>query len=1534
MSLHPQDYGATDGAPPAAVDSSGRPTAASSEPVQLGDLGGGQVPVHTFDANAAPEQKAAATAAQSRFGGKITGGVGKIGSGIGKVGGGVLGGVSTVGHGVVGGVSTVGHGVVGGVSTVGGGVISAGRGGVSALGNVLDAVPGMPSKENRSFGTGAGGGGRAVAIDLGSGDAPTVDIASIQKASEDEARQPEQSQKNQDGIVGWLNAAGITSSSDRSTDDTRQPSEAYRWITEHIPLKDDFYGTVYHNAAIIVFAVLATRFVTVLRFGWTGTIVVLAFCTSMYSLSIERTRARARDDIQRELVKVRLVTETESAEWINSLLHRAWLILEPVLSATIVASVDDALKAAAPPGIESIRMTTFTLGNKAPKIDSVRTYPNTPDDEVIMEWALSFTPNDLEDLTPRQARGKVNPKVVLAIKLGKGMVGATLPVLLEDISFTGMLRIKLKLISNFPHVSKVSISFMEKPNFDYVLKPLGGERFGMDINQIPGLAGFIKEQVHANLGPMMYDPNVFTIDLESLLSGTPLDSAIGVLKVTVESARGLKAVKLGGGNPDPYVSLGLAAKPAVARTKTIANTQNPTWSESQFLLINTLTDTLSLSLYDYNDHRADNLLGVLTHELTSLAEDAAQEGIVGKVLSGGKDRGELRYSLSYYPVVTRKMLPDGTLEVLPETHTGIARLTIHQAKDLDLARVHGTLSPCAKVFLGKNQQIHRTPTIKASNTPVWESPTEFLVSDKNKSTVTIRLFDDREMSREGLGSLTVRLVDLITARESGNDWFPLQGVKSGKVRLTLDWKPLNIPGGMSGAASYAPPIGVIRLWAHKAIDVKNVEAGMGGKSDPYLRVLANNRVVGRTDVVNNNLNPVWDQILYLPVHSTKERFLLEVMDYQNLTKDRSLGLVELNAGAFIRPDESKRTLYASTGKQHREDRIGLGHNQGFKGQLVYEAEFLPCVNLRGGVSFDAVANEVEQAVRREANGGSNDTPIASATASETAAVAVPTDNGNHLPSIGEDKALVTAEDGDDSEGVAMSTQQLLSTQSGLLVCQMVSGQLSRRGRLEVLLDENYWPAFSTLEKSRSHQVKWDEIGEGFVKELDFSQITLRLNNNDESEKEEIFAELKMSTRDFLERAMAGRATFQLPGVGGEGRCQVVLSAKYVPVDVVLEARESINNMGHLKITLVDGADIRGVDRSGKSDPYVVFHLNGERVYKSQTQKKTLNPQWNERFEVLVPSRVAADFTFEVFDWNQLEAAKSLGKGKIDVTNLEPFQMSELEVPVHSDKHGDKGRLRLQLNFQPDVIMKVRKNTSTFSNAGRTMTTIGAAPINVGKGVGKGVFAGGKGIVHGVGHVGGFAGRKVGLVKKKDAHGNEIVVEEELPEDDASIVAPSTPSKPSRVLADNESVREGSILAGAATFSIRCVGGRALNGGSDIKPYVQFTIGKKSHKTSHGKHGTEPDWNESFTFTKIAPDAAVAIKVFDHKTLGKDKELDELTIHVSTDQYSVRRDTANIAFFRSLPTCALWTPEPATARSPSSTVPNWSYRASSAGLVHH
>lgn len=197
-----------------------------------------------------------------------------------------------------------------------------------------------------------------------------------------------------------------------------------------------------------------------------------------------RVRRQARDDIQRELVKTRLGDDAESTEWLNHFLERFWLIYEPVLSATIVSSVDQILSTNCPPFLDSLRMSQFTLGSKAPRVDSVKTFTKTAEDVVQMDWKFSFTPNDLSDLTEAQKRTKTNPKVVLTIRVGKGLATAGMPVLVENMTFSGLMRIRLKLMTNFPHIQVVDISFLEKPVIDYVLKPIGGETFGFDIANV------------------------------------------------------------------------------------------------------------------------------------------------------------------------------------------------------------------------------------------------------------------------------------------------------------------------------------------------------------------------------------------------------------------------------------------------------------------------------------------------------------------------------------------------------------------------------------------------------------------------------------------------------------------------------------------------------------------------------------------------------------------------------------------------------------------------------------------------------------------------------------------------------------------------------------------------------------------------------------------------------------------------------------------------------------------------------------------
>jgi Ca2+-dependent lipid-binding protein len=177
---------------------------------------------------------------------------------------------------------------------------------------------------------------------------------------------------------------------------------------------------------------------------------------------------------------------------------------------------------------------------------------------------------------------------------------------------------------------------------------------------------------------------------------------------------------------------------------------------------------------------------------------------------------------------------------------------------------------------------------------------------------------------------------------------------------------------------------------------------------------------------------------------------------------------------------------------------------------------------------------------------------------------------------------------------------------------------------------------------------------------------------------------------------------------------VKVSLKYVPVKMQLDPSESINNMGNLRVDVLDAADLPAADRNGKSDPYAKFELNGVEVFKTKTVKKNLNPTWNEFFEVPVPSRTAAKFVCTVYDYDFADKPDLLGTTEINLEQLDPFKAKEIRLMLD----GKSGSVRLRLLFRPDYITRARVGTSTFAGTfavpGRIVTGVVGVPV---KGVG-------------------------------------------------------------------------------------------------------------------------------------------------------------------------------------------------------------------------
>ncbi|KAI1312622.1 hypothetical protein EDD11_002931 [Mortierella claussenii] len=1311
--------------------------------------------------------------------------------------------------------------------------------------------------------------------------------------------------------IGWLEAY-------RRTDG---PSNEFRdksiWMEEFA--SSALFGAFWHNAAALIVIPIICYAVFKLGGGFVSLVLIVAFGATYYKNSIRRFRRNARDDITRELIKNALEDDAETTEWINNFMSKFWLIYEPVLSASVVQVVDSILVDQTPAFLDSIRLTTFTLGTKAPRVESIKAFPKTDPDVVLMDWRVSFTPTDIEDMTPRQLRTQINPKVCLTIRVGKGIIGAGMPILVEDMSFRGYMRFKLKLTSNFPHIKTVDFCFLEPPEIDYVLKPVGGDTFGMDIAHIPGLQSFIRDQTHAILGPMMYAPNVYTLDLEQMMTGgASLTAAAGIVQFTIYDAKDLKNTELVG-NSDPYVKIRLGNRPELATTAVKEDTLNPVWNETNIILINNLNEVVCMELFDKDNVRKDKPLGQANFDLKTLEEDRVQDDVWCKVLRNGKERGAVRIRAAYFPVQTPQPSADGKEMIPVESNSGILAINLAQAKDI--ARTGKTKS-CCQVYL--NGRLAHTTKNMSGASPAWGAEVDLFVTDLEAAQISVEVVSEGRV----IGSYGVPASRLIKDTTNAVDWVTLQGGEgTGKLKMTGIWRPI-LMGDDLNPNIHKPAFGVIRVQMFAGRDIRNVE--IGGSSDPYVVITGEKGMSrGRTKVIDSNLNPVWNEIFYIAVTSIKQLFEIECFDYQKVTKDRTLGKTEFSVSEVVEELPDKAGYVA----RPAIDRWApLKQKDGSpKGELHYELSFYPSLRL----AEEATATEKAAAAIPAATADSATAPV------EKVETTDPSPSNLGTP----DKAAV--------EAAAMTLppntiykSEALDYDSGILVTHLIGADLDRSSTYcEFYVDSDSFQFKSQMQKSRNP--KWNEIADIFVKELEYAKLLIVVKEKSSMEKDPIVGVFTSNIRTILESTPKDGARFPIMDKNDQ-RGLLHLKFEYLPVPIELMPKERLDNMGNLTVTLVRAKNLIAADRGGASDPYVVFRVNGKEVHKSEVVKKTLNPEYNESFVTPIASRVDDHFVFEVFDWNQLSTAKSLGVGSLSLSNIQLVLPNDFLVPLKNKEN--KGEVQLRVKFMPEFLSSSKKTNfaATFIGGGVNMVGSGAHMIGQAGAAGMGVMTGGVGLMaDGVGAVGqgaldvggavgkgaikgvGTVGKGVGAVGKgvfggisagasalginrKERSDSRTTLDAppavELPPNMMPHAAEAIPQsghvRPSGSIAslnvDNTapprtsvgSIRShtsmvfdgGEMVGEPGTLTIHVIEADGLlgvdkSGTSD--PYVKVSMGSKSiHKTKVKKENLAPNWSESAVVPGITGHpVTINFLVRDHNTIGSDKDLGEFDLRL-------------------------------------------------------
>ncbi|GLT85304.1 hypothetical protein SLE2022_034970 [Rubroshorea leprosula] len=265
-----------------------------------------------------------------------------------------------------------------------------------------------------------------------------------------------------------------------------------------------------------------------------------------------------------------------------------------------------------------------------------------------------------------------------------------------------------------------------------------------------------------------------------------------------------------------------------------------------------------------------------------------------------------------------ELKPVGTLDV-----------KLVQAKDLTNKDLIGKSDPYAELFVRPlRDRIKRSKTINNQLNPIWNEHFEFIVEDESTQHLTVRVFDNEGVqASELIGCAQVAVKDLEPGKVK-DIWLKLvkdlevqrDNKNRGEVHLELLFipsgtdsnilKPFNadfrltslektLKNGMDGTAEAAELArttiqrkkevivrGVISVTVIAAENLPVVD--FMGKADPYVvLVMKKSGTKVKTRVVNDTLNPVWNQTFDFVVEDAlHEMLILEVWDHDTFKKEK------------------------------------------------------------------------------------------------------------------------------------------------------------------------------------------------------------------------------------------------------------------------------------------------------------------------------------------------------------------------------------------------------------------------------------------------------------------------------------------------------------------------------------------------------------------------------------------------------------------------------------------------------------------------
>eukprot|EP00899_Mesostigma_viride_P003815 jgi/Mesvir1/13434/Mv16506-RA.3 len=146
----------------------------------------------------------------------------------------------------------------------------------------------------------------------------------------------------------------------------------------------------------------------------------------------------------------------------------------------------------------------------------------------------------------------------------------------------------------------------------------------------------------------------------------------------------------------------------------------------------------------------------------------------------------------------------------------------------------------------------------------------------------------------------------------------------------------------------------------------------------------------------------------------------------------------------------------------------------------------------------------------------------------------------------------------------------------------------------------------------------------------------------------------------------------------------------------------------MRVTLVEARGLRKMDLLALSDPFVEMNTRATRTVRSSIKRRTLDPVWDESFDLLVEDR-GAPLRVKVLDYDKLGKSRFMGIALVDLMPLVPWEEADIWVDLSDDpKEGPTrplGSVHLRLLYTP---FKEGSSADVFSDDELAAVDEGAA----------------------------------------------------------------------------------------------------------------------------------------------------------------------------------------------------------------------------------